>query len=104
MLVARSKNLYGPYILKSDEMGVESSVVIESGKRLKQPGHNYVVKDNKGNDWIVYHAVDIKDMRTKGTDWLSRKMCIDRIYYDKNGWPYVKKFSPSHRLVKVPEI
>ncbi len=51
-------------------------------------GHNSeIVTDKKGDDWIFYHAVDLK--RPGG-----RKLMLDRVRWEK-GWPYVENSSPS---------
>ena len=52
------------------------------------PGHNSVVRDSRGTDWIVYHAVDAGQTRTRPEDEPNtrRVMLIDRLVW-ADGWP-----------------
>ena len=43
--------------------------------------------DKSGNDWIFYHAVNVKNP-------LGRVLMLDKIIW-KNDWPEVKGQSPS---------
>jgi arabinan endo-1,5-alpha-L-arabinosidase len=54
------------------------------------PGHNAVITDAAGQDWIVYHAVDTRKPREKPSDDINtrRIMLIDRIGWE-NGWPVI---------------
>jgi arabinan endo-1,5-alpha-L-arabinosidase len=49
-----------------------------------------VITDASGQDWIVYHAVDVRRPRVKPTDEINtrRVMLIDRIRW-QNGWPVI---------------
>ena len=54
------------------------------------PGHNgEIITDAKGQDYILYHChnrVDGKDM--------GRHTLLQRIYWDKEGWPYFETGKP----------
>ena len=86
-LVARSRSATGPFEVKPERRGV----VLERSERWVGPGHNSVVRDSAGSDWIVYHAVDARHPRTKPTDDANsrRVMLIDRIVWE-DGWPRVE--------------
>lgn len=60
------------------------------------PGHNSVVRDARGDDWLVYHAVDARRPRAKATDDVNtrRVMLVDRLAY-RDGWPHVEGDGPS---------
>jgi arabinan endo-1,5-alpha-L-arabinosidase len=89
-MVARGRAPDGPF-----ERGPNGSshVVLRDNGRWRGPGHNSVLRDDAGDDWVVYHAIDSR------RPWLSegrvrRVMLIDRIDY-ADGWPIVGDGSPS---------
>ncbi len=86
VLVARSKNLTGPYTTMADEKGVKSSAILESYGDWIAPGHNSVFKDKRGKNWIAYHAIKKTELSKEPQE---RLMCISPLFY-KNGWPVVK--------------
>ena len=51
-----------------------------------------MITDARGDDWIVYHAVDTRRPRSKPTDDVNtrRVMLIDRLIY-VDGWPRVDR-------------
>lgn len=58
--MGRSDDLLGPYV---DDLGRDlrcgggTAVPVRNGDWVG-PGHNAVVTDDAGVDWIVYHAID----------------------------------------------
>ncbi|HEX9931959.1 MAG TPA: glycoside hydrolase family 43 protein [Allosphingosinicella sp.] len=83
-LVARSRSATGPFEMIPERRGV----ILERTARWIGPGHNSVVRDAAGTDWIVYHAVDARRPRTLPTDEVNtrRVMLIDRLVWE-DGWP-----------------
>ncbi len=79
-------------------------VILQPNDYWDSPGHNCIIHDAVGDEWMIYHAVDTKDRFIAGTDIFLRKMCMDRILYTDDGWPYVKNFSPSFTSQKGPVI
>jgi arabinan endo-1,5-alpha-L-arabinosidase len=98
-LVARSRNATGPF----EVMPVRRGVVLERSGRWVGPGHNSVVTDAGGTDWIVYHAVDVRQSRTRPEDEVNtrRVMLIDRLVWE-NGWPRVA--GPSEGAQRGPVV
>ena len=43
--------------------GKPHSIILEKRGRWIAPGHNSIITDAKGQDWIVYHAVDVRRPR-----------------------------------------
>jgi arabinan endo-1,5-alpha-L-arabinosidase len=86
-LVARSRSATGPF----EVMPANNGVILERTARWLGPGHNSIIRDDAGTDWIVYHAVDTRRPRNKPTDDINtrRVMLIDRIVW-KDGWPQVQ--------------
>jgi arabinan endo-1,5-alpha-L-arabinosidase len=79
-------------------------VIIQPNSNWDSPGHSSIVLDMKGNEWIFYHAVEATDRFIAGTDRFLRKMCMDRILYTNDGWPYVKNASPSFGKQEGPIV
>ncbi len=96
VMVARSPNAAGPYQTLAEATGAANSVILEASADFIAPGHNGLVTDAQGDDWIVYHAVDAKRSRNRPTDEVNsrRVMLIDRIEWI-DGWPRVAGNRPS---------
>jgi arabinan endo-1,5-alpha-L-arabinosidase len=90
-MVARSKSATGPFETLEQAKGWRNSIILEKRGRWIAPGHNSVVTDAKGQDWIVYHAADVRHSRANlDADINSRRiMLIDRIRWGDDGWPVV---------------
>lgn len=80
-MVARSRSATGPF-------EILPGTILARTDRWIGPGHNSVVRDAAGTDWIVYHAVDAGRPRTRPQDDVNtrRVMLIDRLVWE-NGWP-----------------
>jgi len=87
LMVARSKDAFGPFELLG-------TPVIERSAQWDAPGHNCVVTDDAGTDWILYHAM---------RDAPRRLMLLDRIQY-RDGWPRVAGNRPSDTPQERPAI
>jgi arabinan endo-1,5-alpha-L-arabinosidase len=92
VMVARSRSATGPFETLARATGARTSAILERSGRWNAPGHNSVVTDAHGDDWIVYHAVDVRRPRAKPTDDVNtrRVMLIDRLVY-VDGWPRVDR-------------
>ncbi|MDR1881926.1 MAG: family 43 glycosylhydrolase [Prevotella sp.] len=91
LVAGRSGSLFGPYVDKSgkDMMNNGYSVVIGPNSRFVGNGHcSEIVQDKNGNDWILYHGVDVENPK-------GRVLLLDQIKWDKDEWPYVDGGSPS---------
>ena len=84
-MVARSRSATGPF-----EVLAPNGVILERRGIWVGPGHNSVISDVRGEDWIVYHAVDSRRPRAVDTADINtrRVMLIDRIVW-RDGWPRV---------------
>ena len=103
VMVARSRSATGPFETLAQATGAPSSVILERRGVWVAPGHNSVVRDARGDDWIVYHAVDSRRPRGKPTDDVNtrRVMLVDRLYY-ADGWPRVGGDAVSVRPLPRP--
>jgi len=90
VMVARSRRATGPFETLEQATGAPHSIILQKSARWNAPGHNSIISDAAGNDWIVYHAVDVRRPRTEPTDDLNtrRILLIDRIRW-RNGWPVI---------------
>ena len=99
--VARSQSLKGPYldINNNDIMNamdwnygnndIKNVNALFAGRKAIAPGHNSeIVQDDKGQDWILYHAI-IKPNYTMPNGAARRPLFLDKITWDTNGWPKI---------------
>lgn len=95
-MVARSRSATGPFETMAQATGAPDSVILARGGVWLAPGHNAIVRDDEGTDWIVYHAVDSRRPRRKPADEVNtrRVMLIDRVVW-QDGWPRVEGGIPS---------
>jgi arabinan endo-1,5-alpha-L-arabinosidase len=91
VMVARSRSATGPFETLEQTRGVPHSIILEKRGYWFAPGHNSVITDAAGQDWLVYHAVDARRPREKPTDEINtrRILLIDRIRWE-NGWPMIE--------------
>lgn len=78
--VARSTSPMGPF----DKL--PSNPILSGDEKVLAPGHNAIVSDDAGQDWMVYHAMDRQANPTG--DGSRRNLLIDRIEW-RHGWPVV---------------
>ena len=71
------------------------TLIMDKNERFVGNGHNAeIVTDKEGTDWILYHGVDVEQPE-------GRKLLLDKIEWDKNGWPKItSNGSPSTVSVK----
>ncbi|HEX2206983.1 MAG TPA: glycoside hydrolase family 43 protein [Longimicrobium sp.] len=104
-LVARSRSATGPFETMAQATGPGNGVVVEMSGRWVAPGHNSVITDAAGDDWIVYHAVDSRRPRARETDDVNtrRVMLIDRLEW-VDGWPRLADGGPSEGARPAPVV
>jgi arabinan endo-1,5-alpha-L-arabinosidase len=90
VMVARSDTATGPFVTLEQAKGVRHSLMLSKSERWLAPGHNTIVTDEGGQDWIVYHAIDADRPRQRQEDEINsrRILLIDRIEW-RDGWPSV---------------
>lgn len=98
-VVGRATSILGPYVNKQGGKMYDNNytTIIKGNDRWKGPGHNSeIITDDDGNDWILYHAYDAK-APSKG-----RVLMMDKITWDKDGWPVVNDGTPSTTAQPAP--
>ena len=105
VMVARSRSATGPFETLAAVTGAPDSVILEANAKWIAPGHNGIVTDARGDDWMIYHAVDAGRPRAKPGDEVNtrRIMLIDRIEW-VGGWPRVAGKSPSSGARPAPAM
>lgn len=97
VFAARSRSPLGPFVDK-DGVPITASrvggtpVLSQNGNRWIGTGHNAVITDYSGQDWIVYHAVDRNDPYYSGgtnPTYTKRPALMDPLDWH-NGWPVVR--------------
>jgi arabinan endo-1,5-alpha-L-arabinosidase len=105
VMVARAPAALGPFERFAGPDG--DPVILAGGPRWEAPGHNSVVRDAAGEDWIVYHAIDRRDpllppaQTIRGDRRSRRVMLMDRLDYT-DGWPRVAGGAPSTTPQRAP--
>jgi len=92
VVVARSENLMGPYVNKTGRPALENNfmLVLQKSNKVVGPGHNSeIVQDDAGQYWMLYHGFDAADPEG------GRKVYLDQIIWDKDGWPTIRNRTPS---------
>ena len=94
--VGRSRSPLGPF---TDRDGLRldvsraggTPVIAPNGNRWVGTGHNGLVTDRRGQDWLVYHAIDRDDPYLDEPFGINeRPMLIDRLDW-VGGWPTVNR-------------
>lgn len=97
VVVARSEKLLGPYVNKEGKPSMDNgfSLMMERSKDVIGPGHNAnFVTDDAGQHWMLYHGFDASEPEA------GRKVYLDRIIWDAEGWPTVASSQPSEKGAK----
>ncbi|MBN2766059.1 MAG: family 43 glycosylhydrolase [Paludibacteraceae bacterium] len=105
--VAVATSITGPYLDKEgnsiNEVGREGTLFLSGDREWGWvgPGHNAeIVTDDNGNDFILYHAIDVRNPYLAGGA-TRRPLMIDKISW-VDGWPKIKDGLPSKTLQAAP--
>ncbi len=103
VMVARARAATGPFETLADATGRPQSVIVESTAEWIAPGHNSVLRDAHGDDWMFYHAIDPRRSRRPASRQANtrRVMLMDRIVY-RDGWPALLGGAPSSTPQRAP--
>ena len=92
MVVARARRVTGPYYNRNGQGALSNyfEPLLDRNDHVVGPGHcSEIVQDDAGQDWILYHGYDANDGRG------GRKVFLDRVYWDEDGWPRIGDGTPS---------
>lgn len=106
VVVGRSESIYGPYLGANgrpiDGPNRGSTVITHHLRKGMGPGHCAIVQDDKGLDWIVYHAYNPN--AENSTEQNTRTLYIDRLYWTEEGFPICKDQYPNFGEIPGPYI
>jgi arabinan endo-1,5-alpha-L-arabinosidase len=92
VLVARARNAAGPYETLAHATGTAGTILNEND-HWQAPGHNCIVTDAAGQDWMFYHAIDRRqptfDAINNEQGYSRRVLLLDKVVYDAAGWPHI---------------
>ena len=96
----RADSFLGPYLNKAGQ-DVKSAAVdffLSAGGGFVSPGHcSRIVTDDKGQEWIFYHAF-VQGEQDKG-----RRLMMSNVTWS-NGWPVIEGGVPVKESKKVPSF
>jgi arabinan endo-1,5-alpha-L-arabinosidase len=103
VMVARSRDPMGPFETLEEARGVPHSLMLFKSERWLAPGHNCIVTDRAGDEWIIYHAIDVQRPRQRQEDEINsrRILLMDKIVW-RDGWPFVG--TPSDDCLPAPVV
>ncbi len=102
--VARSRSATGPFETRAQATGQPGSAILVRNDRWLAPGHNSVVTDAAGHDWLAYHAISVRKKTFHAVndeqEDSRRVLLLDRLEY-VDGWPRVV---PNHGTPSVGPV
>ncbi|OGX83042.1 glycoside hydrolase family 43 protein [Hymenobacter glacialis] len=105
VLVARSRHATGPFETYAAATGNPHTALLAANAHWHAPGHNCVVTDAAGQDWLAYHAIDPRQPTFDAIDdsegHSRRVLVLDKLDY-AGGWPVVAGNSPSWEPQPAP--
>lgn len=93
VMVARAENPTGPFETLGEYRGTNESTILTENSTWLAPGHNSIIQDSSGTDWMLYHAIN-RDQPTQSNGWDRRVLLVDSLAYD-DGWPKIPGGEPS---------
>lgn len=94
VLVARARHATGPYQTLAQATNTAGTILVEND-RWQAPGHNSLITDAHGQDWLLYHAIDRQqptfDAINDEQGHSRRVMLLSKVDYDAEGWPVVEQ-------------
>ncbi|MGI4743259.1 MAG: glycoside hydrolase family 43 protein [Janthinobacterium lividum] len=94
VLVARARYATGPYQTLAQATGTAGTILTEDA-RWQAPGHNSLITDANGQDWLLYHAIDRQqptfDALNDEQGYSRRVMLLSKVTYTDDGWPVVEE-------------
>ena len=108
VFAARSRSPLGPFLDRDGRSILDprvggTPVLVQNGNRWVGTGHNAVLRDYSGQEWILYHAVDRKHPYYAGdVGYTKRPALLDPLDW-RAGWPTVRGGAgPSARPLPGP--
>ena len=103
VMVARAASPFGPF---EHFRGDTGSVILQANGFWNAPGHNAVIRDDAGDDWLLYHGYDaarVHFVERPQNRPSARVLLLDRLVY-RDGWPRVAGDQPSASEQRAPVV
>jgi arabinan endo-1,5-alpha-L-arabinosidase len=105
VLVARARHATGPFETQAAATANSHTALLAANAHWRAPGHNCVVTDAAGQDWLAYHAINPSQPTFDAIDdsegYSRRVLLLDRLEY-ADGWPVVPAGAPSWQPQPAP--
>ena len=105
VLVARARHATGPFETYATATADPQATLLAANPHWGAPGHNCVVVDAAGQEWLAYHAIDPRrptfDAIDESEGESRRVLLLDRLMY-VDDWPVVTGLSPSWEPQSAP--
>jgi len=105
VLVARARHATGPFETYAEATSNPHAALLAANEHWLAPGHNCVVTDAAGQDWLACHAIDPRTPTFDAIDdsegYSRRVLILERITY-ADGWPCVAANAPSWQPQPAP--
>ena len=105
VLVARARHATGPFQTQAAALANPHAALLAANAHWRAPGHNCVVTDATGHDWLAYHAIDPAQPTFEAIDdsegYARRVLLLDALTY-ANGWPMVTAAAPTRQPRPAP--
>lgn len=106
VLVARARHATGPFETYATATANPHAALLAANTHWHAPGHNCVVTDAAGHDWLACHAIDPRQPTFDAIDdsegYSRRVLILARLEYDADGWPVVAHGSPNWQPQPAP--
>lgn len=99
-VVGRATSYFGPYVDRAGGRMLDGKfhIVMSNNRYFKGTAHNAeIITDDNGNDWIYYHAYEVKSPDT------GRILMMDRVRW-VDDWPLVNNGFPAYYQVPAPYV
>jgi len=107
VLVARARHATGPFETHAAATANPHAALLAANAHWLAPGHNCVVTDAAGLDWLAYHAIDPRQPTFDAIDdsegYSRRVLLLDQLTY-ADGWPVVAQQAPSWQPRPAPKV
>jgi arabinan endo-1,5-alpha-L-arabinosidase len=91
-VVARSRNLFGPYVDRNGRsaIGDNFTTLLTKSNEVYGPGHcSEFITDDAGQTWVLYHGFQANDVEA------GRVVYMDKVEWGSDGWPTISDGHPS---------
>ncbi len=85
--IARSTNIYGPYIVNPANPILTHCNAAGEGNPIQGVGHGDMVQAHDGSWWMIFHGY--RSISQEPHHILGRETCMAPVDWPKNGWPVV---------------